>query len=50
MLQLASEGYRRRLESIRKFTEVVADLLKQAKAFGIQAYYLFSTDGLDFPQ
>jgi len=42
-------GYRRRLESIRKSTEVLVDLVKQAKTSGIQAEYLLFDSWFSFP-
>lgn len=42
-------GYRRRLESIRKSTEVLVELLKQTKASGIHAKYLLFDSWFGFP-
>lgn len=42
-------GYRRRLESIRKSTEVLVDLIKQVKTSGIHAEYLLFDSWFGFP-
>ncbi|MCL4439638.1 MAG: transposase, partial [Firmicutes bacterium] len=43
-------GYRRRKESIKKSTEVIFDLLQQAKNAGIQASYLLFDSWFAFPK
>lgn len=44
-----SNGYRRRMESIKKSTEVMFDLLRQARDYGIQARYLLFDSWFSFP-
>ncbi|OPX87854.1 MAG: Transposase DDE domain protein [Pelotomaculum sp. PtaB.Bin104] len=44
-----SNGYRRRMESIKKSTEVMFDLLSQARDYGIQARYLLFDSWFSFP-
>ncbi|MHB1419945.1 MAG: IS4 family transposase [Bacillota bacterium] len=43
-------GYRRRKESIKKSTEVIFDLLQQAKNAGVQASYLLFDSWFAFPK
>ncbi|KJR97695.1 MAG: transposase [Peptococcaceae bacterium BRH_c4a] len=42
-------GYKRRMESIKKSTEVMFDLLRQAQEYGIQARYLLFDSWFAFP-
>uniref|UniRef100_UPI001E617C2D IS4 family transposase n=2 Tax=Desulfocucumis palustris TaxID=1898651 RepID=UPI001E617C2D len=42
-------GYKRRVESIRKSTEVMFDLIRQAQEYGIQARYLLFDSWFAFP-
>ena len=42
-------GYKRRMESIKKSTEVMFDLLRQAQEYGIQASYLLFDSWFAFP-
>ena len=42
-------GYKRRIESIKKSTEVMFDLLRQAQEYGIQARYLLFDSWFAFP-
>ncbi|BAF58570.1 hypothetical protein PTH_2669 [Pelotomaculum thermopropionicum SI] len=42
-------GYKRRVESIKKSTEVMFDLLRQAREYGVQARYLLFDSWFAFP-
>lgn len=42
-------GYKRRMESVRKSTEVMFDLLRQAQEYGVQARYLLFDSWFAFP-
>lgn len=44
-----TNGYKRRKEAIRKSTEVMLDLLKQAKAYMVPASYLLFDSWFSFP-
>jgi hypothetical protein len=44
-----TNGYKRRKEAIRKSTEVLLDLLKQAKAYMVPASYLLLDSWFSFP-
>jgi len=43
-----ANGYKRRMESIRKSTEVMFDLLRQTQEYGVGEDIFFSTVGLPF--
>jgi len=44
-----ANGYKRRMESIKKSTEVMFDLLRQAQEYGVQARYLLFDSWFAFP-
>ena len=44
-----TNGYKRRVESIKKSTEVMFDLLRQAQKYGVQARYLLFDSWFAFP-